>query len=245
MEPGGLGGVPLIGAHQHGGGLLPGGGLGGLEEELAALGDAADDAHGVGQGDVPPVFGHIVKGKRGAFLCGGQGLIAQGADQHHRHVLAADGVLGVEVQARVDGAVHQGRLHGRVKPVAALHVGEGGGLGLGLLPAEHPPEDGDEFAPGHIFIKAEAAVAAALHEAVFSGLFNGLNGPVALRHVGVAALGRCGGRGDRQQQADGQGGGEDTSFHRDLRFSIYKMKWFSNCETGKASSRPKWAAPAA
>ena len=56
---------------QHGGGLLPGGGLGGLEEELAALG-SADDAHGVGQA-IPPVFGHIVKGKRGAFFAAARG----------------------------------------------------------------------------------------------------------------------------------------------------------------------------
>ena len=47
-----------------------------------------------------------------------------------------------------------------------------------------------------------------------------LNGPVALRHVGVAAWCRSG----TASSSNGQGGGEDDVASRDPVSQLYKMK---------------------
>src|SRR5699024_10925535 len=138
----------------------PGGGLVGGE---AAVPYAAHDPQVVGDGDVPPVGGHI--GEGGAVAAGRprQGGVAQGPDQHDRHLLTGDVVRGAEGAAGGGHrAVCQGGLHGGVEPPVGLHVGEGGRAGGDLVPAEQPHQGGDKSGPGDGLSPAEEAVADAL-----------------------------------------------------------------------------------
>ena len=180
MEPVHRGAVPLVDPHQHGGGLLPGGGVGGEELELSVgAGDALDHADIVGNGDVARVALHIVKGEGQGGQILGQGVVPQGPHQHHRHLLPADEVQGPEGAVGVHHVVGPGGLHGGVVPLpgAAVYVG-GGGRG-DHVPVKHPAQDGDKFRPGDVVADAEPAVGVALHQAVIPGLVNVGLGPVA------------------------------------------------------------------
>ena len=206
--------VLVVHPHQHGRRLLAGGGVAGQEEQAAVgLLDAVDDAELIGQGDVPPVLRHVGEGQLRRRLGQGQTLVPQGAHQHDGHVLAADVVVGPEVQPRVDGPVGQGGLHGGVVPGAGHAVGEGGLLRLHHLPAEHAAQHHHKGGPVHVLAVAEGAVPLALNEAVVRGFLDNLLGPVPRGHVGIAP-GRRGRHGRQsQQQTHRQKGGCNTMLH--------------------------------
>ena len=213
MEPVQLGGVPLVHPHQHGGGLLPGGGVAGQELELAARpGHAGDHADVVGDGDVPPVVRHVVKGQLQPGQGLGQRAVAQGPHQHDRHLLPADIVLRTESAAGVHHAVGQGGLHIGVGPVRGGAVGKRGRARGGGIPAEHAAEHGHKLAPGQLLPHAEGAVGVAVHQAIALRLFDDLCGPGALR-VGKCGAGRGGEGCGAQKQNGGQGCRTETVFH--------------------------------
>ena len=193
VEPVQPGGVALVDLHQHGGGLGPGGGEVGLEEERPVLLDAADHADLPGQGDVALVLGHVGEGVLIPGVVLGQVLIAQGPHQHDGHLLPADLVVGAEGAAAVHDAVGPGGLHIAVGPVGGGAVDVGGGLGLLHRPAEHLAQHGDEGRPVEVLIGVERAGLIAHHQAVALGLVDDGLGPVSFR---VAEGG--GGQGKRE-----------------------------------------------
>ena len=207
--------VLLVHPHQHGRRLLAGGGVAGQEEQAAVgLGHAVDDAEFIGQGKVPPVLRHVGKGQLRRGLGQGQVLIPQGPHQHDGHVLAADVVIGAEVEPRINGAVGQGGLHGGVVPLSRGTVGEGGLLRAHHLPAEHAAQYRHKGGPVHVLPVAEGAVPLALDKAVLRGLFNDLRSPVPLGHVGIAPGGGGRDRQQGQQQTHRQKDGGNTMLHR-------------------------------
>ena len=187
VEPAGLGRVFFIDADQHRGRLLPGGGSGGGK---LGSGNAVGQADVIGHGDIALVALHIGEGKR---IAGGllrHGLVAQGADQDHRHVLAADGSIGAEAPPFVQGTVLDGGGNGPFRPVAPGVRKAGGGRCL-RVPAQHPGSHGDELGAGDRLAQAEGLARHAGHEAVGLGRLNGGRCPVAVGHVSVTPRRQC------------------------------------------------------
>ena len=201
-----LGLHPLVDPVEHGGGLPPGGEGVGLEEELAVHLHTGGETEGGGQGDVAGVVGDVGERDGGGSDVIGQGLVAQGPDQHDGHVLPGDVGQGLEELTGVHHPVGQGGLGGGIVPVVGGDVGKGGGLRGHALPAEHPLEDGDEAGPVEPLLGAEGAVIQALDEAVVGGLLNVVVGPVLRGDVGELHRQGRGGQGREKDQTQGKCG---------------------------------------
>ena len=241
VEPVHAAGVPLIHPHQHGGGLLPGGGVVGEELELAARPlHAGDHADVVGDGDIALVLRHVVKGEGQVGELAGQLVVPQGPHQHDGHLLPADVVLRPEGAAGVHDAVGQGGLHIGVGPVGGGAVGEGGALRRHRVPGEHPAQHGDELHPGELPAHAEGAVGVALHQSVFLHLLDHVRGPAALG-VGKGGVGGGGEGGGGKQQHGGQGRRAEPARHgnhmQDLLCSVI---WnHQHCTKNRHGVQPK------
>ena len=220
VEPVYAGDVPLIDPHQHGGALGPGGRVGGEKGESVRL------LHAGGEPELPGQR-HITRLLQGVGVPEGKGhvhgvvrqvLIAQSPDQHHRHLLPADGVGGTEGAPLVHHTVGGGGLHIGVAPVIRGAVNEGGALGRHGLPAEHAAQHRHEGRPVHVVHDVEQAVAGALHETVLGGLIDVAFRPVA-GGIGISGGGSGGQKGAGEHRGQNHGGDgtmlqDKTSFKR-------------------------------
>ena len=203
------GGVELVvDPHQHGGGLLPGGGA--VRGEGGG-GVAVDDAHIIGNGDIAPVRGHVGEGEGVGVL--GQVVIPQGPHQHDRHLPAGDGLVRAEVAAGVHRAGGRSGVDGLPGPVAG-EIGEG--VRRSGLPAEHPGQNGNKLGPAHGPAHAEEVRIYTIHEAVAAGGGDRVPGPAGGGQIGEGPMGRGG-------EQEGEQDGEEVSqlFHGALLFLYF------------------------